>query len=71
MFDHYKAKLRHAGWTWLEHKNSWYHRAPRNKDRKFGRNDKRAARAEARREVEAQASGRADFKAYEIDADRE
>ncbi len=70
MFDHYKAKLRHARWTWLEHKGSNYYRAPRVKDRTFGRNDKRAARAEARREIEGQRNGQ-DFAAYEIDCDRE
>ncbi len=68
--DHYKAKLRKAGWDWLEHKNSWYHRAPRNKDRIFGRNDKRAARNIERREIEGLRTGQ-DFAAYEIDEDRE
>ena len=71
--DPYKNKLRKAQWNWLEHKNSWYHRAPRNKDRIFGRNDKRAARAEDRREIANQTTTAAERRLAEaeIQADEE
>jgi hypothetical protein len=52
--DNYLNRLRKAGWDWLEHKNSWYHRAPRNKDRRSGRAEKRAARALDRKEIDSE-----------------
>jgi len=52
--DNYKNRLRHAAWTWLEHKSCWYHRKPRVKDRRMGRNDKRSARQEVRREIDTE-----------------
>lgn len=51
-FDAYKARLRHAMWTWRENKVSRYHKSPRNKDRRDGRNDKRAARQDDKREID-------------------
>lgn len=71
MSDHYRNRLKKAGWDWLEHKNSRYHRPPRNKDRRSGRAEKRAARAIERREIDSLREGRTDFAAYEIDVDRE
>ena len=54
MFDNYLKKLRKAGWDWLEHKNSHYHRTPRNKDRRSGRAEKRSARQEVRKEIDSE-----------------
>lgn len=53
-FDPYKNKLKHAAWTWRESKVLSFFKSPRNKDRESGRNDKRAARAEVRREIESE-----------------
>ena len=48
--DHYKTRLAHAQWTWRE----WVDRytRPRTKDRRMGRNEKRSARQDERREVD-------------------
>lgn len=51
-FDSFKARLRHALWTWREGRHSRFHKAPRNKDRVMGRNDKRAARQDDQREID-------------------
>ncbi len=53
-FDPYKNRLKKAGWDWLEHKGSKYHSAPRTKDRRSGRAEKRAARSIVRGEIESQ-----------------
>lgn len=50
MFDHYRRRLRHAAWTWLEDKFLSFLTPKRRKDRKMGRHDKRAARNEELRE---------------------
>lgn len=50
MFDHYRRRLRHAAWTWLEDKFLSFLTPKRRKDRKMGRHDKRAARQEELRE---------------------
>lgn len=52
--DFYKLRLMHALWTWREGRRSRFHSQPRIKDRASGRNDKRAARQQERREIEAQ-----------------
>ena len=52
--DLYKRKLSDAQWTWREGKFCRFHKKPRNKDRVFGRNDKRSARQAARREIDAE-----------------
>jgi len=50
--DRYRQKLNHADWTWREEKVCRFHGAARNKDRVSGRNDKRSARQEDRKEIE-------------------
>lgn len=52
--DFYRNKLKHAAWTWREEKVSRYHLPSRQKDRRSGRNDKRAARALVRAEISAE-----------------
>jgi hypothetical protein len=52
-FDPYKVKLSDAKWTWREGKFCRFHKRPRNKDRVFGRNDKRSARQAEQREIDA------------------
>ena len=52
MTDHYRNRLKHAHWTWMEGKFCRFHKRPRAKDRVMGRHDKRAARQEERRERE-------------------
>jgi len=49
--DRYKNKIKHAAWTWREEKVSRYHLPARRKDRASGRNDKRSARQEDRRDI--------------------
>jgi hypothetical protein len=50
--DNYRNKIKHAAWTWREEKVSRYHLPARRKDRKSGRNDKRAARSLDRKELD-------------------
>lgn len=52
--DYYKLRLKHALWTWREACHCNYHRKPRIKDRASGRNDKRSARQQARREIDGE-----------------
>jgi hypothetical protein len=54
MFDPYRVRLADAQWTWREGKFCRFHKRPRNKDRRMGRHDKRASRADERREIEDQ-----------------
>jgi hypothetical protein len=50
MTDHYRNRLKHAGWTWRERKRYQHiFGKVRRKDRESGRADKRAARAVERR----------------------
>jgi hypothetical protein len=51
--DRYRKKLQHAAWTWREEKVSHaVHGPSRHKDRRDGRNDKRSAKQEDRKEIE-------------------
>lgn len=51
-FDHYRARLAEAAWTWLE-RRSWWKRGSRlRKDRRAGREAKRGARQEAQAEMD-------------------
>jgi hypothetical protein len=54
MFDHYGAAVRHACWTWLEHKACNFIRPPRSKDRRITRMLKRSARQRAKKEAAAE-----------------
>lgn len=57
-FDRYRARLRHAKWTWREDKYlpSNSRRMAFLKDRASGRAEKRAARQQDRREFETEAA---------------
>jgi hypothetical protein len=52
-FDHYCARLKKAAWSWLEPKFCRFLCPLRNKNRRCGRAEKRAARQAERREREA------------------
>lgn len=54
--DRYRNKIKHAAWTWRENKVCPYHGPSIHKDRTSGRNDKRSAKQQDRKEIEIELS---------------
>ena len=52
--DAYRARLKAAGWNWMEANRTRWNRGKLRKDRTSGRREKRAARQADRKEVENQ-----------------
>lgn len=49
--DHYRARLKAAGWDWMEQNRTWRDQGRLVKDRVSGRAEKRGARQEVRAEI--------------------